>query len=212
MKTNAAFLARCLAELGFIAGHFDTGFIAARLPTIAQKPEPSLSDALLALGRHGRNDDAWATPWADERAWGLRMNAPSAAAWRIFVDGEVREAEFHPSAGESSFSAARVNDQVVLFADGAAFAVSQQADLEHLSAEADDGCVRAPMPGRIVQVNIQAGQAVAAGQTLLVLEAMKMEHALAARSAGVVTELSCQEGDQVSEGAALVELRADGDH
>ncbi len=58
------------------------------------------------------------------------------------------------------------------------------------------GCV-APMPGKIILVRVAAGEKVAAGQTLLVMEAMKMEHAVTASAAGVVAELYVAAGDQV---------------
>jgi biotin carboxyl carrier protein len=62
------------------------------------------------------------------------------------------------------------------------------------------------MPGKIVSVAVEAGQAVVKGQTLLTLEAMKMEHALAAPFDGVVAELSAVAGGQVSEGVVLAKL------
>ena len=64
--------------------------------------------------------------------------------------------------------------------------------------------VLAPMPGRLVQVKVKAGQIVAQGDTLLVLEAMKMEHALLAPADGKVAALHFAEGDQVEEGVELL--------
>lgn len=62
------------------------------------------------------------------------------------------------------------------------------------------------MNGSIVRVLVEVGQAVEAGTQLVVLEAMKMEHSIRAPQAGTVKALYCQEGEMVSEGAALVEL------
>jgi biotin carboxyl carrier protein len=73
-------------------------------------------------------------------------------------------------------------------------------------AAASDGAILSPMPGKIVSVAVEAGQAVVKGQTLLTLEAMKMEHALAAPFDGVVAELSAVAGGQVSEGVVLAKL------
>ncbi|PSJ46595.1 3-methylcrotonyl-CoA carboxylase [Zobellella endophytica] len=71
--------------------------------------------------------------------------------------------------------------------------------------------LRAPMPGLIGQLRVAVGDTVAAGQTLLVLEAMKMEHPLRAPAAGRVAEIRCREGDQVNEGDELLRLEeADG--
>jgi 3-methylcrotonyl-CoA carboxylase alpha subunit len=68
------------------------------------------------------------------------------------------------------------------------------------------GGLFAPMPGRIIAVNVKAGDAVASGAALVVMEAMKMEHTVYARAAGVVTRVFCTAGDQVKEGAELLEL------
>jgi propionyl-CoA carboxylase alpha chain/3-methylcrotonyl-CoA carboxylase alpha subunit len=62
------------------------------------------------------------------------------------------------------------------------------------------------MPGRVVSVSTRIGDRVSKGHTLLVLEAMKMEHAMTAPFDGVVTELSAVAGGQVSEGIVLVRL------
>ncbi|HYE46504.1 MAG TPA: acetyl/propionyl/methylcrotonyl-CoA carboxylase subunit alpha [Caulobacter sp.] len=76
------------------------------------------------------------------------------------------------------------------------------------AAGASDGAILSPMPGKVVSVAVKAGDTVAKGQTLLVLEAMKMEHALAAPFNGVVAELNAVAGGQVSEGVVLAKLEA----
>ena len=63
------------------------------------------------------------------------------------------------------------------------------------------------MPGRIASVAVRPGARVARGQTLATLETMKMEHALTAPFDSVVAEVRCAVGDQVQEGALLVQLR-----
>ena len=71
--------------------------------------------------------------------------------------------------------------------------------------EADaHGGLRAPMPGRILVVNVQAGDAVARGAPLVVMEAMKMEHTITAPAAGVVQKVMCAVGEQVKEGTELL--------
>ena len=69
-------------------------------------------------------------------------------------------------------------------------------------------------PGRMVRriaVDVSAGQVVVAGQKLLTLEAMKMEHSLTAPFDGTVAELNAEAGGQVSEGALLVKIEAAGE-
>lgn len=69
------------------------------------------------------------------------------------------------------------------------------------------GDLRAPMAGKIIRVMVQAGDAVQAGEPLLILEAMKMEQQIAAPQDGVVDRILCREGEQVTAGAELVVLR-----
>jgi 3-methylcrotonyl-CoA carboxylase alpha subunit len=70
------------------------------------------------------------------------------------------------------------------------------------------GRLTAPMPGKVVSFAVKAGDAVKQGQTLAVMEAMKMEHTIAAPKDGTVAELMYAPGDQVAEGAELLTLVA----
>jgi len=72
-----------------------------------------------------------------------------------------------------------------------------------------DARITSPMPGRILALDVAVGDAVAAGQRLLVLEAMKMEHPLTARAAGLVRAIYVAQGEQVGEGALLVEMEGE---
>jgi 3-methylcrotonyl-CoA carboxylase alpha subunit len=74
------------------------------------------------------------------------------------------------------------------------------------AAGGDAALVEAPMPGLVKAVFARAGQTVAQGDRLAVLEAMKMEHSLLAARDGVVAEVLVAAGDQVSAGAALIRL------
>jgi 3-methylcrotonyl-CoA carboxylase alpha subunit len=71
---------------------------------------------------------------------------------------------------------------------------------------AEGGRLTAPMPGKVVSFAVQAGDVVKKGQPLAVMDAMKMEHTIAAPQDGVVTELLYAPGDQVVEGAELLRL------
>jgi propionyl-CoA carboxylase alpha chain len=72
---------------------------------------------------------------------------------------------------------------------------------EHLA-----GSLVAPMPGSVVRVLVEPGAAVVRGQPLVVLEAMKMEHTVAAPEAGVAAEVRVAAGEQVDAGTILVVL------
>ncbi|MBW8721669.1 MAG: biotin/lipoyl-binding protein, partial [Polaromonas sp.] len=73
-------------------------------------------------------------------------------------------------------------------------------------AHAEGGRLTAPMPGKVVSFAVKAGDKVSKGQPLAVMEAMKMEHTIAAPADGVVQELLYAPGDQVSEGAELLKI------
>ena len=75
------------------------------------------------------------------------------------------------------------------------------------SVTGDGECVAAPMPGNILKVNVVAGQAVKAGEPLVVLEAMKMENDIMAPKNGTVTQVLVQRGATVETGAPLVFIR-----
>ena len=74
--------------------------------------------------------------------------------------------------------------------------------------QAEGGRLTAPMPGKMVSFAVKAGDTVKRGQPLAVMEAMKMEHTIAAPADGTVEELLYAPGDQVTEGAALLRLTA----
>ncbi len=80
---------------------------------------------------------------------------------------------------------------------------SADQEIEHA------GGLTAPMPGKIIAINCQAGAAVSRGQALLVMEAMKMEHTIHAPANGTIKEVFFVVGDQVADGAILVSLESD---
>jgi 3-methylcrotonyl-CoA carboxylase alpha subunit len=87
---------------------------------------------------------------------------------------------------------------------GRAIALVEEPRFPEPEAAVAEGACVAPMPGKVVKVLVSAGQAVCAGDTLMVLEAMKMEHTISAPEDGVVVELPVAEGDQVEAEAILI--------
>ncbi len=77
---------------------------------------------------------------------------------------------------------------------------------QYEGAAASEGSVRSPLPGKIIDLRVKPGDTVSKGQPLLVLEAMKMEHTLAAPADGKVKAVRYAVGEQVAEGAELVEF------
>ncbi len=82
---------------------------------------------------------------------------------------------------------------------------------QEFSASAATGGLTTPLPGVVAAVAVQEGQAVTAGEVLMVIEAMKMEHTIAAPYDGVVRAIHFARGDRVPEGSALLELSRAGD-
>jgi 3-methylcrotonyl-CoA carboxylase alpha subunit len=96
----------------------------------------------------------------------------------------------------------------VFTARGATQVIAIDALAHAGEVHAEVGRLTAPMPGKVVSFAVKAGDAVKKGQALAVMEAMKMEHTIAAPADGVVAELLFAPGDQVSEGAELLKLEA----
>jgi 3-methylcrotonyl-CoA carboxylase alpha subunit len=96
-----------------------------------------------------------------------------------------------------------------VYAGHGAATVTVRDPLAHAGqGEAEAGRLTAPMPGKVVSFGVKAGDAVRKGQPLAVMEAMKMEHTIAAPADGTVVELLYAPGDQVAEGAELLKLQA----
>jgi 3-methylcrotonyl-CoA carboxylase alpha subunit len=139
--------------------------------------------------------------------------------WRIAVDGRETDVRAHGSddgrieaaldGARRRVSAVRLGDEFHVFLDGAVHRLTLDDPMARAAdLAADSGQLRAPMPGKILKVHVKAGQVVARGQALLVLEAMKMEHTVAAPADGTVSKLRVAEGEQVSEGAELIVFEA----
>ncbi len=94
---------------------------------------------------------------------------------------------------------------------GHAFAFRPPGESAHEATAPSDGAVAAPMPGTILTVEGEVGDAVRAGQTVVVMEAMKMELALAAPFDGALAALGVAAGERVALGHPLFRVRRDGE-
>ncbi|MGE0424031.1 MAG: acetyl-CoA carboxylase biotin carboxylase subunit [Reyranellaceae bacterium] len=232
--TNRHFLLRLLRHPVFAAGEATTDFIARHFDAAALAPPPpselhwALAAALIfRQGTRGvtpslagwRNSNPVATivrvsagearqdalvqgdgnrlaVSIGERTYAIEIGAEAEIWLRVAVDGVQRRVQVLAT-----------DRGVLLDLDGRSMAF---ADVTHEPAQARDGAadgiLRAPMDGRIVSVRVGAGDTVEKGQTLVVLEAMKMQHQIRAASAGTVATVSVREGEQVSGRAILVTL------
>jgi 3-methylcrotonyl-CoA carboxylase alpha subunit len=201
VRTNAMFLGRCLRQTDFLEGAIDTGFIAKHGLALTDDPAPSeeiLQSAAQATVSTGQND-AW------DRLSGFRINADPGFAVRLQHGEHVHDVHVNPRAVAPRHRVLHVENGIVVFHRGAPFHFYRPQATSGDNAEID-GAILAPMPGRIITVQSVAGAAVAKGQPLLTMEAMKMEHVLRAPFDGKIVEITVREGDQVSEGVLLAKL------
>ncbi|MEZ5744587.1 MAG: acetyl/propionyl/methylcrotonyl-CoA carboxylase subunit alpha [Sphingomonadaceae bacterium] len=187
VKTNSSFLIKALAHPDFRSGNVDTGLIGRDGETMAQPPV--LSDEALTAAAESMIPASELT--------GFRLNAAPRRTAHFLLEGETVEAVL---TGEGDEDPA---DSVLVTEQGQAWLLEPwRAEGAH-GGSAATGAILAPMPGKVIAVEVEKGEEVKAGQKLLTLEAMKMEHTLTAPFDGVVAELNVSPGSQVQVEALL---------
>ncbi|SOE39647.1 acetyl/propionyl/methylcrotonyl-CoA carboxylase subunit alpha [Delftia acidovorans] len=176
--------------------------------------------------------DGWRSHGVAERRWDFRQGeAAVPARLRYLHDGALQLAVGEgeslaegllswQQAGDGAFDVqfagqrlrAQVHvlgEQCHLFAPQGAAVLGLADPLAHAGeVQSEGGRLTAPMPGKVVSFVVKAGDKVSKGQPLAVMEAMKMEHTIAAPGDGVVAELLYAPGDQVTEGSELLRLES----
>jgi len=224
---NTGFLAALAADADFAAGDVDTGLIARKQDRLTAAPAASArSIALAALAVSGARRPDPTDPWASIS--GYAHFHPLARRERLTNGGneivadiialpdaryEVRAAGETalldaPGSDRTGDRVARWPGHVTVFEDTAVHTFGV-VDPEMEAEAAGSDSLRAPMPGLVKIVRVTAGARVTKGQPLLVLEAMKMEHTIAAPHDGVVAEIA-REGAQVSDGTVLIRFEESG--
>ncbi|MBO3747888.1 acetyl/propionyl-CoA carboxylase subunit alpha [Streptosporangiaceae bacterium NEAU-GS5] len=226
VTTNVAFLQELIAHPEVRAGRLDTGLVERLGLRISQTP-PDGVFAGAALAAHGKWDGG-GDPWDVRDGW--RIGEPAWTPYRIDdtvvrvrgdeveVDGRVHDAWL----GDHVLS---IDGQTLPFEvaiDGRAVWVGFEGQTWSLTrheagdpqdrdgARAGDGTVRSPMPGTVLAVKAAPGDRVSAGQPLVVVEAMKMEHGVTAPFDGVVAEVPVRPGQQVALDAVLAVVTGEG--
>ena len=123
--------------------------------------------------------------------------------YKLNLDGRTYEVEVE-------LAAPMQNQEFLSYAPAPAAPAAEAAPVAAPAAPSvtgDGECVAAPMPGSILKVNVTAGQAINAGDPLVVLEAMKMETDIMAPKSGTVTQVLVERGSTVETGAPLVFIR-----
>ncbi|MEV5577220.1 acetyl/propionyl/methylcrotonyl-CoA carboxylase subunit alpha [Streptomyces parvus] len=215
VPTNAGFLRRLLAHPDVVAGTLDTGLVEREAEGLVPDGVPDEVYAAAAAVRREALE-----PLPDAEGWTDPFSVPS--GWRT---GGVRApllfplrvAGREPVAQDPPASATVTADRVTVELDGMAHHFHRSGDWlgrdgdtwhvqDHDPVEASlSGAGRsgadtlaAPMPGTVTVVKVAVGDEVEAGQSLLVVEAMKMEHVISAPHAGTVTELDVTAGATVA--------------
>ena len=252
VATNARLLSAVIAHPSFVAGDFDTGFIARfradLIPAPAPAPDRVLACAALAVeleraklaGAVAASSGDPYSPWHDTAGW--RLNGDAHHVLRFADPGRGGEAvavtvHYRPdyyildlpggsvvaraglgAAGlmmtdidgvRARASVEHDGRTLTLFVSGVRYdlgIVDPVSDVEDL--EADEGRLTAPMSGRISDVMVKAGGRLDQAEPILIPEAMKMEHTIAAPADGLVKSIHFAAGDQVEEGAELVDFEA----
>ena len=110
---------------------------------------------------------------------------------RLWVDGQLAHV-------------VKVRDDWWIHIDGSTHVLS--IDEQGLGGSGDEGGMSAPMPGKILELLCSIGDQVETGQTLIVMEAMKMEHRIAANVSGTIAAIHHEVGEQVAAGATLIDI------
>jgi acetyl/propionyl-CoA carboxylase alpha subunit len=223
LTTNRAFLARVLRHPAFLAGELDTHFLERHASDVAAPAfeaarAKTAAIAAMLFAWDARRRDARVLPHV-EPGW---RNVPHLDQTCTYACGEqtIELAYRHLGGGRFAIGDARVTlvsaaGGTVVFEDDRGLRVTRKVVVDgdkhfvdglvlalaprfpDAGREALAGGLVAPMPAKVTKVLVAEGDTVAAGATLLVLEAMKMEHAVKAPEAGTVTRLAVAAGDQV---------------
>ncbi|MFI0928163.1 acetyl/propionyl/methylcrotonyl-CoA carboxylase subunit alpha [Streptomyces sp. NPDC021012] len=214
VPTNAGFLRRLLAHPDVVKGNLDTGLVERDADSLVDASVPEEVYAAAAAVRLARlapaPRDGWTDPFSVPNGWRLG-GAPAPLSFPVRVPG------LEPVAVEAPGGARVTATDVTVTVDGVTHTfrragawLGRDGDswhvLDHDPVEAALSGARhggadtlaAPMPGTVTVVKVTVGDEVEAGQSLLVVEAMKMEHVISAPHAGTVTELDVTPGTTVA--------------
>jgi 3-methylcrotonyl-CoA carboxylase alpha subunit len=205
VRNNATFLHALLVNPDFVRAHIDTGFIERHSDDVVFEVEPPqwllniVAEDMIGTGK----DDVT----------GFRLNGARRTEIRLSDRGQPFVGQFDSDASYDQREyglLAGDGDAVYATMQGKTWRFEPLAIRGNAAGGAGDGAILSPMPGRIIAVEVAAGDSVVKGQKLVTLEAMKMEHSLTAPFDGTIAELDAETGGQVSEGKMLVRVEKAG--
>ena len=216
VKTNGGFLYELLNAQTFVSGSATTNFIGNAIDELLPQetpPQQVIEEAAAELFSRDAND-CWIhgspeSPWVD--MLGFRLNRAADAKMTVLVDGSAHTlpARITDDPWPPRIVYSRLEDGSLIVTDrGQPYRIAHFRDDGGTHHSAHDGDILSPMPGKIIAVEVAAGDVVTKGQKLLTLEAMKMEHSLTAPFDGTVAELNAVAGAQVQVEALLARITA----
>lgn len=230
VEHNLGYLRGVLVNEQFAAGDYTTGLAeAVHEDVVPRQQQPSAVLAALFVLAEQQVDTLWGS------SAGFRMNLPARRRVVLsqgkstltveIVDDQafVNDTGFSLAAvevGENGRMVARIGEHSLqgrVLRRGTVLYVMSGGHTEKFTELTDDigryqrqalsqGGVTSPMPGQVIAVNVKPGDKVAQGDVLVVVEAMKMEHSVAAPKSGTVAKVLCAMGERVEEGVELVEM------
>ncbi|KJS35316.1 MAG: carbamoyl-phosphate synthase subunit L [Hyphomonas sp. BRH_c22] len=208
VPSNAGFLRRCAMSDAFLDATHHVNWIAEQGDALTVAPEAHQHASVMAFCDVQLDAPGAAQPWDVKDGW--RMNGAPMRKALVAVGGDADWIDPDDFEADQDLPLPLVTDlsprryAVTTAADSVLVEVPDyDADVEALLG---GDAVKAPMPGKIIAMNVKPGDMVTRGDTLAVMEAMKMEHSLAAPRDGVVESVSGAVGEQVAEGLVLVQL------
>jgi len=219
ITTNRELLQRILTHPDFAAHAGDTGFIARHHDALLSQATPAAALAVAALSilsEQPRPALDPHSPWGERDSWRLGGSAIPSFCFRaggkthdvrVAGDGSVAVDSAHVEPALDA-SVLRLGSEFwVVLADATARLTHLDPLVPSETSGAAAGKIVAPMPGKVSAVLVEPGAIVQRGQTLMVIEAMKMEHAITAPSDGVVESIGFAPGALVEEGVELLKLK-----
>ncbi len=215
VQTNAGFLRRLLAHPAVVAGELDTGLVERVVEDLVATDVPDEvyeAAAAVRLEALRPRGEGWTDPFSVPSGWRLGgEHRPVGFHLRITDPVEYAPRGSHTVTDDRvavtldgvrhTFHRAALPDGTWLGRDGDAWQVRDHDPVAASltgAAHAGADSLTAPMPGTVTVVKVAVGDDVAAGQSLLVVEAMKMEHVISAPHAGTVAELDVTPGATVA--------------
>ncbi|HEY3811451.1 MAG TPA: biotin carboxylase N-terminal domain-containing protein [Acidimicrobiales bacterium] len=223
VTTNVGFLRRLVEHPDVVAGRLDTELVERVAVDLVGPPGPSevVAAAAQLAGLLSAPAGPVVDPWDMADGWRLTGPAQQASQWRVagqvvdVVAAAGRARLDGPAVvidGDRRYGWAVDGETVWLGSGGDAWALTRLRETIGRSGPAGSGAgpVTSPMPGTVLAVYVEAGQTVHAGQALVAVEAMKMEHVVVAPIDGVVGEVSVEAGDSVKLDQPLATVVAPG--